>query len=107
MDTAQEALFRVMINEGWFTDSDGDVESPTGYFGYVTNLPAELAEVREAFEDTLDAYGEVADDDLIGSWAAQINSQGILTIQPAESDKAARQWFQSVQADYLTWVDAA
>lgn len=107
MDTAQQALFREMLNEGWFTDSDGHVESPTGYFGYVTNLPAELAEVREAFEDTLDVYGPVADDGLIGSWVAQINNQGIIAIQPAESDQAAREWFETVQADYIAWENAA
>lgn len=42
MDTSVEALFRDMMNNGWFIDSDGDVESHVGYFGYVNNTKREL-----------------------------------------------------------------
>lgn len=80
MDTAQEALFRDMLNHGWFTESYGDVESPTGYFGYVVNAWGEYNEVRNNFFDTISAYGDVAPMDFYGVYSAWINSDGIVTI---------------------------
>ncbi len=80
MDTAQQALFRDMLNNGWFTESDGDVESPTGYFGYVVNAWGEYDEVRDNFSDTIAAYGDVAPMDFYGVYLARINSDGIIGI---------------------------
>ena len=80
MDTAQEALFRDMLNHGWFTESDGDVESPTGYFGYVVNGASELADIRREFADVITAYGDPADNEITGVYSAWINSDGIVTI---------------------------
>jgi hypothetical protein len=106
MDTAQEALFKAMLNEGWFIASDGDVESPTGYFGYVANRENELAEIREAFSDTLDAYGPVADEDLIGAWIASIASTGVISIRSMPADVVAKQWYEDTLSDYLAWLEA-
>ena len=80
MDTAQEALFRAMLNGDWFTQSDGDVEWSLGFFGWVHNHPSELASIRDAFSDVIDSYGNPADEDIVGVWWADINSNGIVRI---------------------------
>lgn len=107
MDTAQEALFRAMLSEGWFTASDGDVESPTGVFGYVINRDIELREVREAFSETIEVYGDVSDDDLIGSWVAVIGSTGRIRIKSVAADVLARHWYEDTLSEYLVWLEAA
>lgn len=88
MDTLQQALFRAMLNEGWFTDSDGNVESPTGYFGYVVNDRGDWLEIVRNFQDVLTQYQSTLDDskkfdlarDFYGVWSAMINSDGIIKI---------------------------
>lgn len=90
MDTLQEALFRAMLNDGWFTDSDGNVESPTGYFGYVVNSDSDWNEVASVFEETIAAYGDTdaspetvarwVANNFVGVYSAYINSDGIIHI---------------------------
>ena len=88
MDTLQEALFRAMLNEGWFTDSSGDVESPTGYFGYMVNQDGDWLEIVRNFQEVLTQYQSTLDDsnkwdlarDFYGVWSAYIDSNGIIHI---------------------------
>lgn len=119
MDTAQQALFRVMLQDGWFTESDGDVESPTGFFGYVVNQPQDYAEVSAAFTDVIDAYGEVTGDDFAGVFVAWINSDGVITIDrvgdvgsqssfgipDTATVREARVWFKYESDRYSGWAD--
>jgi len=86
MDTLQEALFKAMLNDSWFTQSDGDVESPTGYFGYVVNGDNDWAEVSMAFQDVITAYGSMDQSEewlkanFFGVYSANIDSNGIIHI---------------------------
>jgi hypothetical protein len=66
MNTAREALFKAMLQHGWFTASGGSDESPLGIFGYVINTQPELKELYEAFEDVIKAYGKPNDGDATG-----------------------------------------
>lgn len=122
MDTAQEALFRVMLSHGWFTESYGDVESPTGYFGYVVNAWGEYNEVRNNFFDTISAYGDVAPMDFYGVYSACIDSNGsiyihrhgdyvrtntaVLGIEPTMPVRHAMLTFANRQAEYTEWADS-
>lgn len=122
MDTAQEALFRVMLNHGWFTESDGDVESPTGYFGYVVNGASELADIRREFADVITAYGDPADNEITGVYSACIDSNGsiyihrhgdyvrtntaVLGIEPTMPVRHAMLTFANRQAEYTEWADS-
>ena len=92
MDTLQEALFRDMLNNDWFTNSDGDVESPTGYFGYVVNDRSDWSsEFLSEFEDTITAYApngfdnpDQADvwirNNFVGVYSAHNDSNGVIHI---------------------------
>lgn len=125
MDTAQEALFRAMLTDGWFTASDGDVDSPTGYFGYVTNTLAEycgqgfdsitgepfspehpaIGSILAEFNDTVSVYGIPAISDIVGAFVVKINSDGILTIQSFHDEASARQQYAACMAVYTEWLD--
>lgn len=103
MDTALEALFKDMLTHGWFTKSDGHVDSPTGWFGYVTNTKEELSEIYDAFSDLIDAYGKPNDEDVIGSFTAYINSDGIIFITRHPNDATARYIFETNVHEYNEW----
>ena len=125
MDTFQEALFRDMLCNGWFCESDGDVESNTGYFGWMANSPGDWnPEFESAFSDTIETYGadtEINDEwlkeNFVGVWTARINSNGIITIRRVgDYDefgmgvkstlevRSARLWFEEMQSIYLAWA---
>ena len=86
MNTVQEALFKAMLQEDWFTASDGDVEWSLGYFGWVHNHPSEWFEVSQAFCEVIEAYdpelelGGAAPEWFTGVFTARINSDGIISI---------------------------
>lgn len=105
MNTAFEALMKDMLLHGWFTKSGGSVESPLGYYGYVTNTQQDLFELRKAFSETIDAYGGVADEDLIGSFFAHINSNGVIFIYPQDNDDKARRQYELHNIEFAEWSD--
>lgn len=120
MDTAQQALFKAMLNGDWFTQSDGDVESPTGYFGYMVNAPADWFEVAQNFCDVISE----TDSDNMPEWfpgvySAVINSDGIITIykhgdyvrtntavlgiEPTLPVRAAMKWYKGNVSAFAKW----
>lgn len=105
MNTAFEALMKAMLLHGWFTKSGGSDQSPLGFYGYVTNTKEELFEVRQAFSETIDAYGGVADEDLIGSFFAHINSDGVIFIYRKDNDDEARRQYELHNIEYAEWLD--
>ena len=105
MDTAKEALFRAMLNHGWFIKSDGDVECPLGYFGYVNNEQNELRSIYDAFEDTVKAYGEPDDEDVVGNFFAYINSNGTIHIYRYDKLDDAKRQFEWHIIEYGEWCE--
>ena len=135
MDTLQEALFRAMLNDGWFTDSDGNVDSPTGYFGYVVNDRSDWSsEFLSEFEETIAAYApnefdnpDQADiwirNNFVGVYSAYINSDGIISIykhggyvrtpgvavlgiEKTRAVEHAMLTFSNRQGEYREWADS-
>lgn len=82
MDTEQESLFKAMLNHDWFTKSDGDVESPTGYFGWTVNHPSDWFEVAQNFIEVITDPGDMKPPEwFIGVFWASIDSNGIIHIE--------------------------
>jgi len=132
MDTLQEAIFKAMLNHDWFTDSDGNVDSPTGYFGYVVNSRNDWNdEFYSAFGDTIAAYvGDTFStpdyaenwirNNFCGVFVARIDSNGIVTIRKVGEYKRtvgvpvlgieitpvvaeAQKWFRDATESYNEW----
>lgn len=103
MDTSLEALFKDMMAHGWFVQTEGDVESPCGYFGYTNQTKAELNEIYQAFEHTVEAYGKPKDEDIVGSFFAYINDQGIIRITRYDTLDEAKKEFDLAEEEYVNW----
>lgn len=119
MDTTQEALFKAMLSDGWFTESDGNVESPTGYFGYVHTHANEVNDVRDAFSHVINLYGgqeAISDSEIAGVYVARINDQGIIFITKMggansaglawandDATKLAQRWFATHMDEFEEW----
>lgn len=120
MDTAQEALFKAMLNDGWFTASGGDVQAPTGFFGYMVNTKAEIQEILEAFSEVTDTYGLPADEQLLGVWWAVIGDQDTIRIEKIGAlpddiltvpslahphTQQAKARFETLEREYSAWAN--
>jgi hypothetical protein len=106
MDSSLEALFKAMLTDSWFINSDGNVDSPQGYFGYVTNTEAELSEIYDAFIDIVEVYGVPANNEIVGSFVARINDQGIIYIYRTTTQALAKEWFDDQVSEYIKWNDS-
>ena len=104
MRTALEALFDAMITGGWANESGGDVESPQGHFARISNSANELSEIRQAFEDTLRAYGNVSDEDMTGHFLVVTDSQGNISIHRFGTDTALVAEYRNLESDYDDWA---
>lgn len=106
MRTATEALFDAIVSGGWANRSDGDVESPTGHFALVSNSREELPELRQAFSDVIDTYGDVSDDDLIGHFIVTTDSDGFVDVTRYPSVVSAASEFVTLSRRYTAWNEA-
>ncbi|HPE52969.1 MAG TPA: hypothetical protein PK852_02520 [Mesotoga prima] len=104
MMTALEALLKSMLQQGWFTASDGDVESPLGYFGWTWVVEDDLYEIREAFSDVIKAYGDPGHK-LIGNWFAVLNSNGILSFWDKDNRHLAERNYSHYVTEYNEWLE--
>ena len=103
MRTAIEALFDAIVSGGWANRSDGNVEAPTGHFAMVSNSPDELLELRQAFEDVTDVYGDVSDADLTGHFIVITDSAGFISITRYPSAVSAASEFVTLQNRFAAW----
>lgn len=105
MKTALEELFGDMLTNGWATESTGDVEAPTGYFGRLHNATEELGEIRDAFSDTIDAYGDPVDDEIVGDFIVIRDSQGFIHITRYNNASETIDVFNAISEQYYAWDD--
>lgn len=104
MNTAQEALFKAMMNDAWFTKTDGETDSPTGFFGYVVNKTGDWHEISEAFSEVIAAYGKPSDHEFYGAFTAVINDQGVIRIVKWDNEDDAKKVFDKAVNDYQEWL---
>lgn len=110
MDTAQQALFRAMLTGDWFCESYGDVESPTGYFGWMTNskydnLTETNPEFMSFFGDTISTYGMPEQSEIVGNWVVVIDSNGTIYIHKMDSIGEARRVYRAKVAEYNRFTE--
>lgn len=103
MMTALEALLKDMLQSGWFTKSDGDTESPLGFFGYINVVEDALFLIRQAFADTIEVYGDPKME-LCGYWFAMIPSSGIIHFWRKDSLEEAQKNFDHYVIEYGEWL---
>lgn len=94
-----------MVTGAWANESDGDVQSPIGYFARVTNAAADMDEVAHAFKDVMDAY-ECEVDTLIGHWLVREMDTGNVIVTAYPDEVSLTVVFQQLQDDYAEWVES-
>ena len=48
-DCARDEILSIMVNDGWANESDGNVESITGFFARISNAEDDLLQLIDAF----------------------------------------------------------
>lgn len=100
MNTALENLLRSITSDtSWLEADSGEVDAPTGWFGVLVITKDDVPNVRVSFDDA----DEVSDEDMIGNWLVQINSQGIIYVVNHDTQAEAMNVFDHLETDYTNW----
>jgi hypothetical protein len=93
--------FKAIIASGWANQTDGDVESPMGFFTII-----DMSTEREQITDILsDADLDGAMEHIEPSWYITTeDSQGFLSYERS-TEIAAKEWFKQMQKRYFKWSD--
>lgn len=109
MRTNLENILLLLLGSD-FTESDGDVEAPTGYFGYFVLDDQFLEDVKNAFGG--DAVSALEIESLEGLQERYTNNRGVLSMEDSngfvtyrvaeiEDVKSA---FYRMQTEYRRWL---
>lgn len=101
--TPRNEVLRVMMDDGWANASTGDVASPTGRFGRITNTPAELPEVVLAFEDDLQRLGLERAEELLGHFLVIDRGAGPADVVQYGSSRQLIRDYEQLKLAYALW----
>lgn len=97
----EEVLHELSL-DGWFTDSDGDVESPYGAFAWTSISEAELPSVVDA----IDAQIVGNTNDLIGFWGLVEDDRGFVWTHRFAGFEQVNAWYTKLYHAFLVWTEA-
>lgn len=96
-----------MQDNGWANASSGNVEAPSGYFSRISNSEAELPEIYQAFESTIEemgTYGFTAEA-LLGHFLLITDSQGFVNVAQFESEAHLIHDYETLERMYDEWEE--
>jgi hypothetical protein len=107
--SARDSVLDAMVMSEWSNRSDGDVDSPFGYFALVCNSRAEMFEVLAAFADETAAMVEAREtfDALQGNFVVVTDSQGFVHVAEYPTRNAAEDAFFVLARAYAEWASEA
>lgn len=108
----RDCILHYMCTSEWSNGSFGDVESPTGYVWRITNTYADVhipnTEVTSLIEDELKTYDIEDSEDfresLVGSFLLTEDSNGFVSVQQFDSERALVERFTELQREYDAWA---
>ena len=101
-----DEIFKQIISAGWAVKSNGDVDSPSGYFA-VVEIPGktgELAEMRDAVEPHGD-YRYLTNWPDPGWYVTLENEYGQIFVYKAGSQITAMAEYSRLEVDYMLWME--
>lgn len=101
-DSDRDEILWTMTLEGWANESDGNVECPTGYFCLVTNEPAEIPEIAQAFSDVIPEDFDTAE--LVGNFIVTEDDRGFVSVIEYPGPDSARKAYDMMSAEYSRWA---
>lgn len=104
-------LFKVIIGNGWAEVSDGDIDSPVGYFALVpigaTDLVDAPGNLRAEFADDWPNVSLANEPRLRTGWYITMeNTRGIIWVFRFRNEADARAEYLARELEYNTWLDA-
>lgn len=86
-DSVRDEILSLMVNEGWANESDGNVESITGFFARISNDESEVIEIIDAFAGQafeIDPNFDVSE--LLGFFLLEENEMGFVYVTEFNTD---------------------
>lgn len=103
MDTAQQALFRAMLADGWIV-AHGEDDAPTGTFGFVTNYPSEKPNILAGYGEVIRQYGIPTEEQFIGTFVVQLNSDGVINIRRCDNQAHCEDLMDDLLGELNAWL---
>lgn len=109
LDAKYDNLFKQIVTAQWGVKSNGDVESPTGYFGLV-EIPSHVGE-RNEMRDAVFGDEPFSDDEFtnLTSWPdagwyiTQEMDSGIIWVYRMASQAGAEREYAKLERTYAEW----
>jgi hypothetical protein len=93
-----------MCESGWANESSGSTRSYQGYFWRITNEPADMQEVADAFSDEFTQAGLTDTAQLVGHFVVVDFGQGQIRVDQFDTQAEAVDDYESRKAAYDIWV---
>lgn len=101
--SARDEALHLMSQEGWASESSGDVAGPAGWFARVSNSADELAEVADAFEDDLQTLG-VEPAQLLGHFLLQETAEDGFNVEEYPNAVSANLSYVMLVGIHQKWL---
>jgi hypothetical protein len=106
-DSPRDQILHAMAREGWANESDGNVESLTGWFCRISNSADDIVSLVDAFGETAFGIAPAFDfSELIGHFVLSENSDGNIYVSEWPSEHIARLSFNELSSQFAYWNNA-
>lgn len=97
-----DRLFKSIVSSGWANESDGNVESVTGYFALI-EIPSNIGELQE-MQHAVDESSLIEDEWPESGWyTCYENSDGLIFVFEWRNEAAARDWYSKQEELFGRW----
>lgn len=110
-DSTRDQVLHAMSRDGWANESDGNVESPWGFFSRISNSTEELPEIVQAFSEIISEFpaatlsGGFDTSELVGHFLLVENNQGQIFVTEFDSEQELQREFDGLTDVYSEWCD--
>lgn len=104
--SARDHVLHDMALTDWANQSGGDTESHVGQFWRISNSEAELHEVVQAFEQSIESAGLGDTRELIGHFlVAETEDSRIVVMDHYQSEQELKRDFENLAVAYASWLE--
>jgi len=97
--TRDQVLYRMAI-EQWACESTGDIQAAASWLCWLSNSPAELADILDAFRDDIDQAQLADPQQLVGNFLMTQNNRGYVEVAEYETEDAVREAYTRLAPTY-------
>lgn len=99
----RDEVLYLMDAEGWANESGGATNASSGYYARISNTPAELDEVVDAFAKEIADVGLADAAELIGHFLLKQASDGYVSVHTYPSEPQLKLAFDVLERSYAEW----